>query len=79
MDAALFKNFKIAERVNFALGAQAFNVLNHPNFTHPDAGLGDSTFGLISSTTGTPTSPYGNFLGFDSSPRVLQISGKITF
>ena len=28
---------------------------------------------------GTPTSPYGNFLGFDSSPRVMQLSAKIVF
>ncbi len=79
VDMALYKNFKIAERVNFALGLQAFNVLNHPNFYQPDSGYGDSTFGQISSLTSSPTSPYGNFLGFDSAPRVVQISGKITF
>ena len=79
VDMALFKNFKVTERVNFALGAQAFNVLNHPNFANPDSGFGDPTFGQITAMTGTPTSPYGNFLGFDSSPRILQISGKITF
>ena len=32
MDLNLFKNFKVGERVNFAIGAQAFNVFNHPNF-----------------------------------------------
>ncbi|MGI9071633.1 MAG: carboxypeptidase regulatory-like domain-containing protein [Bryobacteraceae bacterium] len=78
-DMALFKNFKITERFNFGLGAQAFNVVNHPNFALPDSTLGDSTFGQILTMAGTPTSPYGNFLGFDSSPRVLQVSGKITF
>jgi hypothetical protein len=76
---ALFKNFKITERLTFGLGAQAFNVFNHPNFGLPDSTYGDSTFGQILTMTGTPTSPYGNFLGFDSSPRVLQVSGKITF
>ncbi|MBV8808983.1 MAG: TonB-dependent receptor [Acidobacteriaceae bacterium] len=79
MDMYLFKNFRITERLSFGLGAQAFNVLNHPNFGLPDSGLGDATFGQITSMVGTPTSPYGNFLGFDSSPRVLQISGKVTF
>ncbi len=79
MDAALFKNFKLTERLSFGLGAQAFNVLNHPNFNNPDSGYGDATFGQITGMLGTPTSPYGNFLGFDSSPRVLQVSGKITF
>jgi hypothetical protein len=27
----------------------------------------------------SPTSPYGNFLGFDSSVRVAQLTGKIVF
>ncbi len=78
-DMSLFKNFKITEQVSFGLGAQAFNVFNHPNFGLPDSGLGDSTFGLISGMAGVPTSPYGNFLGFDSSIRTVQVSGKITF
>ena len=80
-DLNLFKNFKIGERFNFAIGAQAFNVFNHPNFGLPNANFitGDPTFGRINSMQGTPTSPYGNFLGFDSSPRVMQISGKIVF
>jgi hypothetical protein len=28
---------------------------------------------------GVPSSPYGNFLGFDSSPRVVQLTAKFTF
>jgi hypothetical protein len=81
MDLNLFKNFKIAERFNFAIGAQAFNAFNHPNFGLPNATFfsGDPTFGAINSMQGTPTSPYGNFLGFDSSPRVMQISAKLVF
>ncbi len=78
-DMSLFKTFKITERLNFGIGAQAFNVFNHPNFSLPDNTYGDSTFGQILTMTGTPTSPYGNFLGFDSSPRVVQVSAKITF
>jgi outer membrane receptor protein involved in Fe transport len=79
IDLNLFKNFKIAERLNFAVGIQAFNAFNHPNFGNPDNGFGDPGFGQISTMVGVPTSPYGNFLGFDSSPRVVQLSGKITF
>ena len=79
MDLSLFKNFKFAERYNFAIGAQAFNAFNHPNFGFPDEFLGDSNFGQISGMTGTPTSPYGNFLGFDSSPRVMQLTMKMVF
>jgi hypothetical protein len=54
-------------------------VFNHPNFGLPDGAIGDSTFGQISGMTGVPTSPYGNFLGFDSSVRVVQLSAKVTF
>lgn len=79
MDMALFKNFSIRERYKFGLGAEAFNVFNHPNFGTPDNGFGDSAFGQISGVVGTPTSPYGNFLGFDSSVRVVQLSLKLTF
>ena len=79
MDMAIYRTFRIMERTTFKFGIQAFNILNHPNFGLPDNGVGDSTFGLISGMAGTPTSPYGSFLGFDSSPRVLQLSGKITF
>ena len=39
MDLNLFKNFKVGERFNFAIGAQAFNAFNHPNFGQPDNGL----------------------------------------
>jgi hypothetical protein len=93
MDLNLFKNFKIGERFNFAIGAQAFNVFNHPNFALPNASYSSTycptcaggiaipnpSYGTISTMQGTPTSPYGNFLGFDSSPRVMQLSAKIVF
>jgi hypothetical protein len=81
MDLNLFKNFKFGERFNIAIGAQAFNAFNHPNFGLPNSTFfsGDPTFGTITSMQGTPTSPYGNFLGFDSSPRVMQLSAKLVF
>jgi hypothetical protein len=79
MDMALYKNFHFTERVALGVGLQAFNVFNHPNFNNPDSGLSDPTFGQITSTVGTPTSPYGVFLGFDSSVRVAQLTAKITF
>jgi hypothetical protein len=79
MDMALFKTFRIKEKASMGIGMSAFNVFNHPNFANPDSNLGDGTFGQITSTLGVPTSPYGNFLGFDSSVRVVQLSAKITF
>lgn len=79
MDMSLFKTFRLKERVSLGVGATAYNVFNHPNFAIPDNSVGSSTFGQILSTVGTPTSPYGNFLGFDSSVRVVQLNAKIVF
>ena len=79
LDSSIYRTFTIAERLKFAFGIQAFNLLNHPNFGLPDSTYGDSTFGQITSMASVPTSPYGNFLGFDSSPRTIQLSGKLTF
>jgi hypothetical protein len=78
-DMGLYKTFQIKERLHFGLGATAFNVFNHPNFNLPDNNLGDGTTGQIFSMQGVPTSPYGNFLGFDSSVRVVQLSLKVSF
>jgi Carboxypeptidase regulatory-like domain len=78
-DMTIFRTFRIKERVTMKAGIQAFNIFNHPNFANPDSGFGDSTFGQITGMAGTPTSPYGSFLGFDSSPRIIQLSAKITF
>jgi hypothetical protein len=41
--------------------------------------MGDATFGQILGMALSPTSPYGSFLGFDSSVRVVQLSAKLTF
>jgi hypothetical protein len=83
MDMGLFKNIQIKERMHLAVGLMAFNALNHPNMPFPNNtfSTGDSTFGTIIAGpgVGVPTSPYGNFLGFDSSPRVVQLSARITF
>jgi hypothetical protein len=79
VDMGLYKTFAIKEGMNLGLGATAFNVFNHPNFNLPDTYLGDGTTGQIFDMQGVPSSPYGNFLGFDSSVRVVQLSLKFTF
>ena len=79
LDLGLTKDTQFTERVGAQIFVQAFNALNHPNFGQPDAALGDGSTGIISTMAATTTSPYGSFLGFDSSVRVTQISGKIIF
>jgi len=80
-DLTLMKNFRIPkwEGAEFQIGAQAFNVLNHPNFDQPVANLADPQFGYIVRTAATPTSIFGAFLGADASPRALQIRGQLRF
>jgi hypothetical protein len=78
-DMGLYKTFSLKERYTFGLGATAFNVFNHPNFQPPIDTLGSPLFGQIVEMQGVPTSPYGNFLGFDSSVRVVQLSLKLSF
>jgi hypothetical protein len=79
VDLSLFKNFQIKEKVTLGVGLTAYNALNHPNFGQPDSNLGDAAFGQINGTQGVPSSPYGNGLSFDSSPRAVQLVAKLNF
>ncbi len=36
IDATLFKNFPIRERMKLSVGAQAFNLMNHPQLRYPE-------------------------------------------
>jgi outer membrane receptor protein involved in Fe transport len=78
-DATLNKQILKAEGFTFSLGAQAYNLFNHPNFSNPAGTLGNPSFGIISSTQAPPTSPYGSFQSAAVTQRVLVVSGKITF
>jgi len=80
-DLTLMKNFRIPgwEGAELQIGAQAFNVLNHPNFDQPVGNLGAPGFGYSIATVATPTSIFGSFLGADASPRALQIRAQLRF
>lgn len=65
------KETKIAERLAFTLRADAFDILNHPNFGQPSGNVQSTAFGQITATR-FATSDGG-------SSRQLQISGKFTF
>jgi hypothetical protein len=81
-DLDISKGFKLPglETGRLKIGAQFFNLFNHPNFQIP---LNDVTFGssngLIQTTANTPTSILGAFLGGDASPRLIQFKGSINF
>jgi len=62
-----FKSFQMTERYKLQFRTEVFNLTNTPNFAQPDAGVGDSGIGTISSTR----------LG--SSPRQIQFALKVLF
>jgi hypothetical protein len=78
-DMQLSKTTPISEGVKFKIGANFFNILNHPNFAPPPNNLAVSTFGVINSDVPPVSSPYGNFQGAGVSGRIVQVMGGITF
>ncbi len=78
-DANIAKTTPIKEGVNFKIGANFFNILNHPNFASPTNDVTSGSFGAITSTVTPPSSPYGSFTGSAVSGRIVQIMGSIQF
>ena len=67
VDFSLHRSFKlpIHETTNLEIRAEAFNALNHPQFTDPGAAIGNPGVGVVSSTS-IPN-------------RVVQVAGRITW
>ena len=64
-DFSLIKNTPITERVNFQLKAEFLNAFNRHIFATPDTNPYDNGFGV-------PT-------GLINGPRIVQITGRVTF
>jgi hypothetical protein len=65
---SLFKEFllaKVREGMRLQFRAESFNTFNHPHFQGPHSTVGDSNFGIITSTV--------------NSPRELQLALKLYF
>jgi hypothetical protein len=71
LDLSAEKDTRIAEGISFNLRADAFDILNHPNFGQPTGNVQSASFGQITGTR-FATSDGG-------SSRQLQISAKVTF
>ena len=65
IDFGLHKKFRVTERTALQLQANAFNLLNHPNFGLPVSNINSSQFGRSISTVGTP--------------RVIQLALRLDF
>ena len=80
-DFTISKSFAVPhwEGAHFGVGAQFFNIFNHPHFDQPDADVASRTFGRIINPVASPTSIFGSFLGADASPRLVQLHATFTF
>ena len=75
---AVRREFPIKDRLRLQFRAEAFNVLNHPNFGYVDPYLGDPTFGqatsMLNQGLGTVASQYQQ-----GGPRSMQFALKLLF
>lgn len=65
LDASVFRNFAVRERVTLQLRLEAFNASNTPQFGNPNTDLSQGQFGSITQTTGNP--------------RILQFAVKVLY
>ena len=74
VDTSFFKRIKISERFSLQLRAEAFNILNHPNFSlaNPITFQGNSSSYAYSDSAGTITQSA-------TSSRQLQLALKLLF
>jgi hypothetical protein len=70
LDMGLRKAFPIHEQTRLELRFDAFNALNHPQFTGPGTGAGSTYFGYLSGSS---------LLSQANAPRAVQLAGKIYF
>ena len=80
VDVSAYKNLELEQSVHLQIGAQIYNLLNHPNFAAPqnNASLSQS-LGIINNTVSAPASPYGFFSGAAVSGRVVVATVRMTF
>ena len=72
VDLALAKNVSVGERLRLHFRADVFNVINHSQYGAPNAVLGQSNFGIITTTISSYATGRGT-------PREFQLSAKVSF
>ncbi len=66
---SLMKSVRIKESLQFRIGAQAANLLNHVNYAPPNTSFGTAPFGTISNVQTAE----------GAGPRQIQITSRLTF
>jgi hypothetical protein len=79
IDTQVTKMVRVRERMNFQIGANIYNTLNHPNFGQPNGTATGATLGTITGTASQPVSIYGSGQGAIVSGRVIVATAKFTF
>lgn len=79
VDLSLMRKFPLTEHLNLQFRADAFNVLNHPNFANPFAFVGGDPSNLQSSQMLNQGLGGLNPLFQEGGPRSLQLSLKLSF
>ncbi|MGB6877168.1 MAG: TonB-dependent receptor [Candidatus Acidiferrales bacterium] len=78
-DVSLARKFPISERTNLQFRVDAFNVLNHPNFTNPQAIIPFGALELESTSMLSHGLGGLNPLFQEGGPRSLQLSLRLAF
>jgi hypothetical protein len=78
LNASLFKNIKVGEKLRVQLRGEAYNVLNHPN-----PGYGVNLAGYLpdffTDDAGVPNSNFANKGDIELARRVIQVGIRIVF
>jgi hypothetical protein len=78
INLAARRQLKLHETLSLQIRAEAFNLLNHPDFGYVDPNLGDATFGQATQTLnqslGTVAAQYQQ-----GGPRSMQFALKLSF
>ena len=78
LNASLFKNIKITERLNLQLRGEAYNVLNHPN---PGYGVNQAGYlpDFFVEDAGVPGSNFADKGDIELARRVIQVGIRVVF